>query len=80
MEAALAVWCYNMKHHIQSKHPYISLADYETLWKIGSMERKAMKSKWDDCKKVKKTQQSTKVATPLVVSTAYSSCLTLTEL
>ena len=79
-EVAMAVWRYNMKHHIQSKHPYISFADHKTLWKIGSTERKVMKSKWDDRKKVKKTWQSkSKAAAPLVVSTAHSSRLTLTE-
>lgn len=80
IEAAPAVWRYNMKHHIQSKHPYISLADHETLWKIGNTERKAMKSKWDDRKKVKKTRKTKlTAAAPLVISAAHSSRLTLTE-
>jgi hypothetical protein len=69
-----------MKDHIEVKHPYISLPDYEPLWKIASTERKAMRKKWDDRKKVKKTRKSkSKAAVPLVVSAAHSSRLTLAE-
>jgi len=69
-----------MKDHIRSKHPYVPLPDHELLWKIGNTEKKAMKSKWDDRKKVKKTRKSkSKKATPLVISAAHSSRLTLIE-
>jgi len=80
VEAAPAVWRYNLKDHIESKHPYVSLPDHESLWKIGNTERKAMRSKWDDRKKVKKKRVSKSKATaPLVVSAAHSSRLTLVE-
>jgi hypothetical protein len=36
MEAAPAIWRYNMKDHIESKHQYISLRDHESQGKIGS--------------------------------------------
>ena len=79
-DAAPAVWRYNMKDHIQGKHPYIHLPDYESLWKITSTEQKVMKTKWDDHKKVKQTRKSkSKAAAPLVVSAAHSSRLTLTK-
>ena len=79
-DAAPAVWRYNMKDHIQGKHPYIRLPDYESLWKITSTERQAMRKKWDDRKKVKQTRRSKAKATaPLVVSAAHSSRLTLAE-
>jgi len=69
-----------MKDHIQGKHPYIRLPDYESLWKITSTERQAMRKKWDDRKKVKQTRRSKAKATaPLVVSAAHSSRLTLAE-
>lgn len=80
VDVAPAVWRYNMKDHIQGKHPYIRLLNYESLWKIMNMERKAMKKKWDDRKKVKQTRKlKSKAAAPLVVSAAHSSHLTLTE-
>jgi len=80
VEAALVVWQYNLKGHIKSKHPYVSLPDHESLWKIRNTERKAMRSKWDDRKKVKKKRVSkSKAAAPLVVSAAHSLCLTLVE-
>ena len=80
VDMAPAVWRYSMKDHIQGRHPYIRLPDHEHLWKITNTERRAMKKKWDDRKKVKQTRKSkSKAAVPLVVSAAHSSRLTLTE-
>jgi len=45
VDAALAVWRYNMKDHIQGKYPYIRLLNYKSLWKIINTEQKAMKKK-----------------------------------
>jgi len=70
-----------MEDHIHAKHPYVSLTDYVLLWKIGNMECKAMKLKWDERNKVKKTRKSkSKAKIPLEVSAAHSSCLTLSQL
>lgn len=80
IDAAPGVWRYNMEDHIRAKHPYVSLVDYAPLWKIGNTERKAMKLKWDERNKVKKTRNSkSKAKIPLEVSAAHSSHLTLSQ-
>jgi len=80
VDMAPAVWQYNMRDHIQTKHSYIHLPEHESLWKIISTEKKAMKKKSDDRKKVKQMRKSKlKAAIPLVVSAAHSSHLTLVE-
>ena len=79
-EHAPAVWKYNMAVHIRSKHPHVSIADNETLWKITQAELRDMKKKWTERYTVKATRRGKKKAiAPLVISAAHSSRLVLRD-
>jgi len=53
---ALAVWKYNMAVHVRSKHPHVSIADNEALWKITHAEQRDMQKKWSERHNVKATR------------------------
>jgi hypothetical protein len=75
------VWRYNFQHHLQAKHPAISLPCYELLWQILSAETYLVKETWVNCHKQKKMCMSkkNKLMASLVVSEAPSSQLALQQ-
>ena len=63
---------------MKSKHPTISLAPHEHLWKIMNAEQQLLKEVWDNHHKLKKTRKSKRnQASSLIISEAHSSRLTL---
>ena len=67
-----------MAVHVRSKHPHVSIADNEALWKITQAEQRDMKKKWTERYNVKATRRGKKKAlAPLVISSAHSSRLVL---
>jgi len=67
-----------MAVHIRSRHPHVSIADNEALWKITQAEQRDMKKKWTERYNIKATRRGKKkVVAPLVISAAHSSHLVL---
>ena len=67
-----------MAVHVWSRHPHVSIADNEALWKITNAEQQDMKKEWSERFNVKATRRGKKKAVaPLVISAAHSSRLIL---
>lgn len=77
-KSAPAVWKYNMSHHVKQNHPYVSLRDHESLWKISDAEKYGLKMIWDKRHTVKSSRKGKKKSkAPLVISEAHNTQLTL---
>lgn len=74
---APGVWRYNMLEHLKSKHPYVDLNDARDIWEIAESEKKALHMIWKERKTVKKTRKGKNSKSPLMISAAHSSRLTL---
>ena len=72
-----SVWRYNMLEHLKSKHPYVALDDARDTWEITESEKKALHMIWKERKMAKKTRKGKNSKSPLMISVAHSSCLTL---
>ncbi len=77
--SASAVWMYNMKEHIRTKHLYVNLSEHAQVWRILESEKAAMKQIWSTRKNVKKSRKSKKAKPTLEISEAHSSRLALLQ-
>jgi hypothetical protein len=71
------IWQYNLTHHMQAKHPTISLTPHKPLWKITNAEQQSLKEVWENHPKEKTCKSKKNKSTSLIISEAHSSRLTL---
>lgn len=75
---APAVWRYNMRAHIQSKHPTVSLARYASDWELTRFETTQMAAFWNGRKKVIVHRPGkAKEGMKIIMSEAHTSTVTL---
>jgi hypothetical protein len=74
---AAAIWKYNLKAHIQIKHPSSNVALYEPLWRLHADEELLMKAEWEKLKRHQNRPSKDTSARKLKISDAHSSRLAL---
>jgi hypothetical protein len=74
---AAAVWKYNLRSHIETKHPSYNVMLHELVWRLHRDEEVLMRAEWDKLKHHRNRLSKDASARKLTISDGHSSRLAL---